>query len=70
MGKIYSIFYYLCNLVYNFFRDTLLNHSCLEHSYSSKVFIIVKRAILRANGASVAMMMLSHIKLFWGQIYI
>ena len=34
----------------------LLNRSCLEHSYSSQVFIIMKRVILEANGVSMAMM--------------
>ena len=64
MDKIYSIFTIFVIQSTIFFRDTLLNHSRLEHSYSSKVFVIVKRAIQGANGVSMAMMMLSHIKLF------
>ena len=72
MGKIYSIFYYylLPFSLELFFRETLLNHSCLEHTCSSRVFTIMNRAILEANGVSMVMMMLSGIKLFWGLIYI
>ena len=65
MGKIYSVFYYYLPpfSLQLIFRETILNHSCLEHNYSSRVFTIMNRAILEANGVSMAMMILSGIKL-------